>query len=227
MFVHRNFFNRQVPALAAALLAILASLTGAQEAPQNASPKVPVQKRSRLPDRSSARASRARRCKTTGRDEIIITCDYGTAPRAASNHTRPWQVAINRAVLSFAPNESSNLRVKLTFTNTSATPIAAARTVYIAIDDDAGNNYVRRALPTVDFRKLDPGKPATFSEELRVAKFPPGRYTIALWIPSSDKALQFKSDHNLMIGGAAVADPNSGLNILAKFTVEDRHKISR
>src|SRR6202158_3635056 len=224
MFVHLNLFTRRALALAAALLTISTSLMGSQQAPQDASPQGRVQKRARTPDSSSAKKMRESCVETAADDEITITCNYGRAQTPASHDTGPWQVAINQAVLSFEPNDSSSLRVKLTFTNTSAARILEARTVYIAIDDNAGNKYVRRALPTVDFRKLYPGKPATFSEELRVAKFPPGRYTIALWIPSSDKALQFNPDHNLMIGGAGVADPKSGLSILAKFVVEDRHK---
>src|SRR5260370_24165590 len=159
MFVHLNLFTGQALALAAALLAILASMMGSQKAPQDVSPKGRVQKRSRTPDRSSAKTIRESRCETVGDDEITITCDYGRAPRSASNDMRPWQVAINRAVLSFEPNDSSNLRVKLTFTNTSATPILEPRTVYIAIDDNAVYNYVTSALPTLDFRKHDPPKP--------------------------------------------------------------------
>lgn len=218
MFVQWNFFTLRVGAICAALLVIPASLTQAQKGPQNASPKVLVQKRSRTLSRPNAKASKDGYCETVGNDEITITCDYRTTPRSATG------VAINRAVFSFEPNESSNLHVELTFTNVNATSILEARTVYFAIDDNVGNNYVRRALPTVDFRKLDAGKPVTFTDELRVAKFPPGRYTIALWIPSADKALQFNPAHNLMIDGAGVADAKSGLNVLAKFTVEDRQK---
>jgi hypothetical protein len=125
-------------------------------------------------------------------------------------------------VISFRPDDSSNMLAKLTFTNTGTAPISDTRTVYLTIDDDAGNNNVRRILPSVDFRKLFPGKAVTFSEQLRIAAFPPGHYTIALWIPSSEPALKFNPAHNLLISSAGVADSQKGLNILAKFTVAQR-----
>lgn len=223
ILVHCNFKMRFV-AICGALLAIPALMTVAQRGPVAPPTKGGDQKTSRTRVGSRARNLQESRCQAIGDDEITITCEYGHARHAGNDATHPSPVMINRAELSFEPNDSSTLRVTLSFTNTGAAAIAEARAVYIAIDDNAGNNYVRRALPSVDFRKLEPGKPTTFTEQLRVAKFPPGRYTIALWIPSTDKALQFDPAHNLMVDGAGVADAKSGLNVLAKFTVEDRQR---
>ena len=129
---------------------------------------------------------------------------------------------LTRAVISFRPDDSSNMLAKLTFTNAGTSGSREARTVYLEVDDNAGNNYVRRSLPTVDFRKLSPGKTVTFSEQLRVPAFPPGAYTIALWIPSSESALKFNPAQNFLVSSAGVPDPRTGLNILARFTVEQR-----
>lgn len=159
-------------------------------------------------------------CETRGEEHITITCNYRAVPRSSSDRQGASDIALSRAVISFRPDDSSNMVAKLTFTNTGTAPISGMRTVYLTIDDDAGNNNVRRILPTVDFRKLSPGKPVTFSEQLRIAAFPPGRYAIALWIPSSAPALKFNPSHNLLISSAGVADSQKGLNILAKFTVE-------
>jgi len=48
-------------------------------------------------------------------------------------------------------------------------------------------------------------------------------YAIALWIPSSEAALKCNPAHHLLIGGAGVANPKAGLNILARFIVEHPH----
>jgi hypothetical protein len=170
------------------------------------------------------RSSSAPRCQTTGEEEIKITCNYTATPRSESGSKSHSRVALNRAVFSFQPNDASNMLAELTFTSMDSTPISDARTIYLAIDDDARNNYVRRALPSVDFRKLSPRKPVTFSEQLRVAAFPPGRYTIELWIPDPQASLKFIPAHNFLLTSMGVADPPTGLNILAKFTVARRRK---
>jgi hypothetical protein len=160
------------------------------------------------------------RCQTSGKDEITITCNYRATPRSASNRNRDSRVALRRTVFSFEPHDASNLRAELTFTNIGARHISDARAVYLAIDDDAGNNYVRRMLPTVDFRRLLPGKSLTFSEELRVAAFPPGHYMIQLWIPDPEASRKFNPAHNFLLGNSGVANVATRLNILADFTVE-------
>lgn len=159
------------------------------------------------------------RCQTSGRDEITITCTYRATPRSASSRNHD-SVALRRAVISFEPHDASNLRAELTFANIGARHITDARAVYLAIDDDAGNNYVRRMLPTVDFSRLQPGKSLTFSEELRVAAFPPGHYVIQLWIPDPEASRKFNPAHNFLLSNSGVADATTRLNILADFTVE-------
>src|SRR6266852_273166 len=98
-------------------------------------------------------------CQTTGKDEITITCSYTAKPRSALYGKRDLSVALNRASLSLKTDDANDMQVELTFTNIGSAPISDALTVYLAIDDDKANNYVRRTLPSVDFRKLMPGKP--------------------------------------------------------------------
>jgi hypothetical protein len=160
------------------------------------------------------------RCQTTGEDEITITCTYATKPLSGPTDRRDLKIALNRARLSLKTNDANDMRMEATFTNVGGAPISDALTVYLAIDDDAANNYVRRVLPTVDFRKLIPGKPLSFSETLRIAAFPPGRYTIQLWIPDPDPGLKFNPAHNFLLRGAGVANRATGLNVLARFTVD-------
>jgi hypothetical protein len=159
-------------------------------------------------------------CQTQGKGEITITCTYTATRDSARGGTPGPRVAITRAVISgLDPGDASNLRAELTFTNAGTAPVSEARTVYLAIDDDAGNNYVRRILPSVDFRSLVPGKPVTFSEDLRIAAFPPGHYTITLWIPDPEPSRKFNAEHNFLLSSARVADRETRLNILAEFTV--------
>jgi len=159
-------------------------------------------------------------CETKSQEQIVITCNYSPASGSSSPDKRNPRIAMTRAVISFRPDDASNLRAEVTFKNTGTVRSSDVRTVYLEIDDNAGNNYIRRSLPTVDFRRLSPGKAVTFSEQLRVSAFPPGRYTIALWIPSSEPALKFNPAHNFLISSAGAPDPRTGLN---KFTVEQRH----
>lgn len=111
------------------------------------------------------------------------------------------------------------MRVELTFTNASGHAISETRTVYIAIDDDAGENHIRRPLPRVDFTKLVPGQSTTFSDVLRAPAFQPGHYKIYLWIPSSDPSLKFDATRNFLLSNSGVPDEKSGLNTIAAFTV--------
>ena len=160
------------------------------------------------------------RCQTKNDGNLTITCNFTPTPHAARGSRRDSPVAVTRAVVALEPDEESILSAELTFTNTSAKPIGDAREVYLAIDDEWGNNYVRRVLPHVDFRKLSPGTPLTFSEKLRVARFPPGHYTIQLWIPDPDPALKFNPAHNFLLSSAGVANPSTGLNVVGRFAVE-------
>ena len=207
------------------LLAMSVSSALAQDATRT-SPPAPdtTPKTSQGPE---ANPPGAAKCSTTGQTEITITCTYTAIPQSASIGRYIPRVVLSRAVLSLEPEEESTMLVELTFTNESEGPISAHRTLYLAIDDDQGRNYVRRALPNADFAKLKPGEPQVFSDHLRIGFFPPKQYTIHLWIPDPDTSLKFKADHNLLLSSVGVADPVSGLNVLAQFTVNSwkpRHK---
>jgi hypothetical protein len=118
------------------------------------------------------------------------------------------------------------MRVQLTFTNESGSKIADRRTVYLAIDDDKGENHLRRSLPHVDFTKLELDKPVTFQETLPAPAFSPDTYLVSLWIPSTDPSLRFDPKHNFLISSNGVTLLASGLNQIGKFTVTvpSRHK---
>jgi hypothetical protein len=158
-------------------------------------------------------------CQTTGTDAISIACTYTARAPSAGSGGRDLGVALNRASLSLKTDEINDMKVELTFTQIGRTPIPDALAVYLAIDDDV-TNYVRRPLPSVDFRTLTPGKPQTFSETLKIAAFPPGRYTIHLWIPDPDPAVKFDPTHNFLLSSVGVPDPTTGLNVVARFAVQ-------
>lgn len=214
------FFGRSTRVVLTSVLALSVCLAEAPKPARRVSEARQSQARPHdsIPPRKQSPAGP--QCETKGEEHITITCNYRAISRSVSNRQGESEIALDRAVISFRPDDSSNMLAKLTLTNRGTAPMLDTRTVYLTIDDDAGNNYVRRTLPTVDLRKLSPGKEVTFSEQLRVAAFPPGGYTIALWIPSSEPALKFNPAHNLLISSAGVADSQKGLNILAKFTVE-------
>jgi len=165
-----------------------------------------------------SRSSPGSPCEATGKKELRITCYYMSTPHSASAGIGP-RIVLNRSVLSFDTNDQNYMHVELTFTNAGTSRISAAHPVYLAIDDQAGHNHVRRVLPQVDFRKLAPGERLTFSDRLLVPAFRPGHYAIQLWIPNPDPFLRFNAAHNLLLGSAGVADPATGLNTLAAFTV--------
>jgi hypothetical protein len=126
-------------------------------------------------------------------------------------------IVLNRSALSFKTKEQSYLRIEPTFTNESRARIRDARAVYLAIDDDAGQNHLRRELWRVDFRRLDPGKPLTVFDQFLAGALMPGYYMVHLWIPSPEPSLEFDSARNLLLNSAGVPDPATGLNTLAVF----------
>jgi hypothetical protein len=156
-------------------------------------------------------------CYAEGKLEISIDCEYSDAAgaNAAKDGSAAPGVVLNHVKLSFRAKDDSKMRVELTFTKTSKQTISDARAVYIAIDEQSGENHLRRELPSVDFRKLAPGEPLTFSEPLRAPAFQAGHYKISLWIPSADPALKFDAAHNFLLANSSVADPKSGLNTIA------------
>jgi hypothetical protein len=163
----------------------------------------------------------APQCATSEQnDEITITCDYTSTPQSVSKGKIEPRIVLNRAVLTFKTHEENIMRVELTLTNEGTSSVSEARAVYLAIDDDAGKNYVRRPLPNIDFRELPPGKRVTFSGRLRIGRFHAGHYAFHLWIPSRDPSAEFNPAHNLLLSSVGVPNPGTGLNTLATFTVE-------
>ncbi len=140
-------------------------------------------------------------------------------PMDSSKPSGGGHIALNHAELSFKTKDDNWMRLELRFTNLGPTPISVARLVYIAFDDDAGRNFIRRPLPHVNLAALAPGQPADFEERLLIGALRPGHYQIRLWIPSSDPGLKFNAAHNLLISSLGVADENSGLNRIADFSV--------
>ena len=110
--------------------------------------------------------------------------------------------------------------IDLTLTNEAARPISGQQLVSLAVDDEAGRNMIRRVLRTVDFAKLVPGTPVTFSERLLIGAFRPGRYRISLLIRNPDPALKDNSARNILLSDEGVAEPSTGSNAIANFAVE-------
>lgn len=153
-------------------------------------------------------------CDTTAQRELTLACEYTLSAESASP-----RIAINRLSVSFQPKHESHMTLELTFTNMASTTLTEGRTVYFAIDDQAGQNHVRRPLPHVDFRALEPSKATTFTEHILMPAFQPGRYIINLWIPSNDPSVKFDPAHNLLLASDTVPNKKTGLNQLATFTV--------
>jgi hypothetical protein len=93
--------------------------------------------------------------------------------------------------------------------------------VYIALDDEAGQNHLRRPLPHVDFKKVIPGEPMTFTDRFLAPALRPGCYFVRLWIPSLDPDLKFDAAHNFLLSNQNVSDATSGLNEIATISVEN------
>lgn len=158
-------------------------------------------------------------CDTSGENEIIIACNYAEASVSAANGVREPRIVLNRAQISFHTRNENYMRVDLTFTNPGTVRVSGAQTVYLAIDNDASQNLVRRVLPHVDFTKLEPGKKLTFSDRLLIGVLRQGNYSVHLWIPNGDPALKFDSAHNLLLSNVGVPDKQTGRNTLATFTI--------
>jgi hypothetical protein len=159
-------------------------------------------------------------CEATGKTEIKIDCAYPASSDISTERQDAPRILLDHAVITFAPKHESHMQIQLTFTNESAVPFAASRTVYIAFDDEAGQNHIRRPLPHVDFQKLVSGEPMTFSDQFLAPALQPGRYFVRLWIPDPNPALKFDAAHNFLLGNEGMADPSSGLNQVATVFVE-------
>jgi hypothetical protein len=172
-------------------------------------------------------SSEAPRCQIEGQEEITIKCDYSPLPPSHSDGGDELRIVLNRAIFSFKTGNESQMHIELTFTNQSATRISVGHTVYLAIDDNKGQNHMRRHLPHVDFGKLETNQPLTFSETLLSPAFSQGHYWIHLWIPASDSSLKLDPAHNLLLSSIGVPDRTTGLNTLAEFKTTDAPKRRR
>jgi hypothetical protein len=112
------------------------------------------------------------------------------------------------------------MRVELAFKNVGEVWVQDLRTVYIEFDDEAGRNYIRRPLPSVDLRQIAPGEVKKFSDVFLAPSLRPNRYIVQLWIPSSDAAIRFDRSRDFLLSGAGVSEKSTGLNRIATITVQ-------
>jgi hypothetical protein len=158
-------------------------------------------------------------CEISETHEIKITCMYTATPRSPKRGKDEQRIVLNRAELAFGTIRDSYMVVDLTFTNEGASPISGPHTAYLAVDNDAGQNMVRRVLPKMDLSKLSPGVPVTFSERFLIGGFRAGRYRISLLIPNTDPSLKDDPGRNVLLSNEGVADPVTGSNTIAHFRV--------
>ena len=122
-------------------------------------------------------------------------------------------------MLSFKADDDNYMSWTLTFSNQGTSQIAEKWSTYLAIDDAAGHNYLRRPLSEVDLRKLAPARTLTFSNRLLIPALKPGHYAIELWIPNPAPSLKFDPSHNFLLSNAGIADEVTGLNKVAVLEV--------
>jgi len=170
------------------------------------------------PTKPQASAS-APQCVTIGVTELTITCSYTAGSSVGADSRTAPRILLDRAVISFIPSDESHMSIELTFKNDTGSKIADHRTVYLAVDDERGENHMRRSLPRVDFTKLEPGRLMQFQEVLLAPAFSPGPYIVSIWIPSTDPLLKFDPAHNFLLSSNGVPNPATGLNQIAKFAV--------
>jgi len=168
----------------------------------------------------SSQAGTQPHCRINGTSDIAIHCDYKQMPLRSAQSPGEPQIALNRAELSFNTKDDNWMRLELRFTRKDHVPISVARPVYIAVDDDAGHNFIRRPLPNVNLAGLIPGRSAHFQERLFVPSLQPGHYHINLWIPSDDPEFKFNAAHNLLLSSYGVGDDETRLNRIAEFSVK-------
>jgi hypothetical protein len=170
------------------------------------------------PTKSQASSS-VPQCVTIGTNELTITCGYTADSSTGADSRGAPRIILDRAVISFVPSNESQMSIELTFTNDSSAKIVDQRTVYLAIDDERGENHMRRSLPHVEFTKLEPRKSTKFQEKLLAPAFSPGPYIISIWIPSTVPSFKFDPARNFLLSSNGVPDPVTGLNQIVKFTV--------
>ena len=140
-------------------------------------------------------------------------------PRGASGGQSKPRLLLDRFAVSFEASDESQMRVSLTFTNRRRISISEGRTVYLAVDDDAGHNYIRRSSPPRGSSQMGPEDLSRFQIVSLVGVLAPGHYFFHLWIPSPDQRLKFDSRYNLLLANEGVPDASSGLNTLAEYAV--------
>jgi hypothetical protein len=155
-------------------------------------------------------------CQTTVAKDLSLDCLYGAGTTSRDGSPHLW---LKHASISFEVKGESYMSVSLQIKNEDTERFAERRTVFIEIDDTKGVNYLRRALRHADLGLLEPGETRVFFERLLVGAFRPGEYIISLWIPSPEPGETYNSRRNFLLRGENVADPDTGLNKLAQFTV--------
>jgi hypothetical protein len=165
---------------------------------------------------SMAAQAREPGCDVSAGVEVLIRCDYNQAPVATDRDPR---LVLRHATISFQTDEENYMRAEFTFENPGKAALPALYPVYLSIDDESGNNYFRRRLPSVDLSKVTPGKQLTFSDHVVVPALRPGRYLVQLWILRPGLSPQFDPAHSFLLSSRGVADPESGLNKLATMTI--------
>ncbi len=164
-----------------------------------------------------AQSSGGSRCEASGRLRISISCEY-IASEIVSKKNDP-AIALKHASISFEPNHESHLHVELTFIQHGTMRFVADQPCYLAINGASGENYVRRVLPHLDFRKLTPGVAATFSDEFLAPALQPGRYLVQLWIPDPNPSSKLNPANGFLLGNVGVPDQTKGLNTIAAILV--------
>jgi len=187
----------------------------------------PPQSKSQIPTAGADPSSIGPQCVVTGANEITIVCSYSPASDGSVAPKGAARIVLNRAKLAFETDDESYMLVELEFTNAGRSNLGVAPTVFLAIDDAAGRNVLRRNLHHVDLSKLGPSEHATFSERFLVGAFLGGQYTVSLSIPDTDESRKNIPAYNMLLSSSGVPDPSTGLNILAHFSVKQAMHSSR
>jgi hypothetical protein len=155
-------------------------------------------------------------CSTSGRQQILITCEY---PAAKDRSAGP-RIILKRANLSFETQDENHMRIELTFANVGAAGLSETYSSYLAIDDETtGDNYFRRLLAQVDLSKVRPGAELTFTERHLIGALPAGHYRVHLWIPLSRSHSAADVGQPLRLANLVAEGPDNSLNRLAAFSV--------
>lgn len=154
-------------------------------------------------------------CSSSSDKEIKLVCKYHALPEPPTS--TEVGIALISAAISFELRHESHMQVDLTFTNRGKVRSYGDYDVFLVIDDEKAKNHLRRLLPHVSLRGLEPGKPVKFSETLLAPAFSPGDYAIYLWIPSAEPGERYNFSKNLLLQSAGVARGETGLNAIATF----------